>query len=111
VGATTPNDTLTAWSNYGPLVDILAPGLDITSTWIGGGINTIDGTSMATPHVVGLAAYLLGLGAPAQGLCETIAALANKDKVDPATLHNNTVSLLAYNHAEEMTTKYGRRRV
>jgi cerevisin len=111
VGATSPNDTLTAWSNYGPLVDILAPGLDITSTWIGGGIQTIDGTSMATPHVVGLAAYLLGLGAPAQGLCETIAGLTNRDKIDPKTLHGNTVNLLAYNHAEDTSMNYGKSRV
>jgi cerevisin len=110
VGATSTNDTLTSWSNYGSLVDILAPGLDITSAWIGGTIRTIDGTSMATPHVVGLAAYALGLGASASGLCEMLASTANKGVIDPATLPDNTVNLLAYNHAEE-TKNYGKARV
>jgi cerevisin len=110
VGATSPNDTLTSWSNYGPLVDILAPGLDITSAWIGGTIRTIDGTSMASPHVVGLAAYMLGLGAPVSGLCDVLASAANKGVIDPTTLPDNTVNLLAYNHADE-TNSYGKDRV
>lgn len=36
VGATTKTDTLAEYSNFGSLVDVLAPGTDITSTWIGG---------------------------------------------------------------------------
>jgi subtilisin family serine protease len=37
-------------------VDLYAPGSSITSTWLSGGTNTISGTSMATPHVTGVAA-------------------------------------------------------
>ncbi|HEX6042793.1 S8 family peptidase [Longimicrobium sp.] len=43
-------------SNYGTCVDGYAPGGSITSTWIGGGTNTISGSSMASPHVAGVAA-------------------------------------------------------
>lgn len=100
VGATTVNDTLIYWSNYGTLVDILAPGVDVTSTWLNGGVNTISGTSMASPHVAGLGAYLLGLGADVNTLCQTIQSLATKDAIDPSTLPAGTVNLLAYNGAE-----------
>jgi len=61
VGATDKTDTKTAWSNYGSCVDIFAPGLSITSSWYTSNTatNTISGTSMATPHVVGVAALYL----------------------------------------------------
>ncbi len=53
------DDTFASFSNYGSVVDIGAPGVNITSTWKGGAYNTISGTSMATPHVSGAAALFI----------------------------------------------------
>ena len=61
VGATTNTDARASYSNYGTCLDIFAPGSNITSSWYtsSGATNTISGTSMATPHVVGAAALVL----------------------------------------------------
>ncbi|MGW0791146.1 S8 family peptidase [Streptomyces sp. NPDC002911] len=62
VASSTVDDEQSSFSNFGSVVDIYAPGSDITSTWNDSddGTNTISGTSMATPHVVGAAAVYLG---------------------------------------------------
>jgi subtilisin family serine protease len=56
VAASTSSDAKASYSNYGSCVDLYAPGSSITSTWLNGGTNTISGTSMASPHVAGVAA-------------------------------------------------------
>ncbi len=63
VGASTLADERAFFSNYGKCNDIFAPGLNIQSTWIGSkhAVNTISGTSMASPHIAGLLAYFLSL--------------------------------------------------
>ncbi|KAI8086232.1 serine protease [Halteromyces radiatus] len=103
VGASTLSDDRAYFSNFGECVDVFAPGLNIESIWTGSkyAVNTISGTSMASPHVAGLAAYLLSQeeeGASPKEIKDKLLALATKGvlkdvgKDSPNLLINNGYS-------------------
>ncbi|ORX82452.1 subtilisin-like protein [Basidiobolus meristosporus CBS 931.73] len=99
VAATTVSDTAASFTNYGQCVNIAAPGKDITSAWIGGttATNIISGTSMASPHVAGVAALYLAQGdvATPQSVYNALSARATKNII--TGLRSGTPNLLVYN--------------
>ncbi len=87
VAASDQDDSQAYFSNYGDVVDIYAPGVNITSAWHDGGENTISGTSMATPHVVGAAALHLAANpdaSPAE-VADALTSSATPDAISNPT--------------------------
>lgn len=99
VGGTAEGDTRYVNSNWGPLVDILAPGVKVLSTYIGGTTKSLTGTSMATPHIAGLAAYIASRDNVVAGpaLCDYIVQTATQDVITDNRA--DTVNKLAFNGA------------
>jgi subtilisin family serine protease len=98
VGATDINDAFASFSNYGACVHINAPGVNITSSWMGSATatNTISGTSMATPHVAGAAALYLQAN-PAATPSQVRAALTSNATANAiSALKAGTPNLLLY---------------
>jgi subtilisin family serine protease len=85
VGATGSDDARASYSNYGTCVDLFAPGSGITSAWntSSTATNTISGTSMATPHVTGVAALVTQAnpGATPAAIANFIVQTASVNKV------------------------------
>ena len=86
--ATAADDSRAAFSNIGPCVDVFAPGVGITSAYIGGddATHTANGTSMAAPHVTGAAALILAdhpTYTPAQVEAELLAESTPDVVTDP----------------------------
>src|SRR5436309_9622876 len=63
VGATTPANERATFSTYGSHLSVVAPGVDIYSTYLSGTFKYLSGTSMAAPHVSGTAALIRALHA------------------------------------------------
>ncbi|KAI8924508.1 peptidase S8/S53 domain-containing protein [Entophlyctis helioformis] len=100
VAASDKDDNLASFSERGKCVDVIAPGVDITSTWNNGKINTISGTSMASPHVAGVVALALAEGefSTVKEVHDYIKQVASKDRITGslrgapnALLYNNVV--------------------
>ncbi|KAG5651131.1 hypothetical protein H0H81_009764 [Sphagnurus paluster] len=99
VGASTIADARASFSNFGAVVDIFAPGQNVISSWIGSNTatNTISGTSMATPHIAGLIAYLIGKNGnqtPAD-MSDTIQRLSVRGVL--SSIPSGTINALAQN--------------
>ncbi|KAF9104530.1 hypothetical protein BGX27_010059 [Mortierella sp. AM989] len=99
VAASDYTDTTAYFTSFGSCVDIFAPGVDIVSAWIGSShsFNTISGTSMATPHVVGVAASYLSQGSfdTVQELFDRLSSTATLDKIQGDL--NGSPNKLVYN--------------
>lgn len=62
ISASDQGDRLASFSSRGPEVDWMAPGVDIESLQLGGGLTTMSGTSMASPHAAAVMAMALAVG-------------------------------------------------
>ncbi|HET8539377.1 MAG TPA: Ig-like domain-containing protein [Anaeromyxobacter sp.] len=101
VGATaigSLGDGVAYYSNQGACVDLFAPGSSITSAWIASdaATNTISGTSMATPHVAGVAAQFLETSPAAAPQTVARALVANATAGAIASVSPGTPDLLLY---------------
>ena len=99
-GAGTNYDAYAAYSNYGSIVDILAPGSSITSDWILSNSSTaiLSGTSMATPHVTGVVAQYLSKnpGAKPSAVEAFIKNTSTKNKI--TGVRSGTVNALLFSN-------------
>ncbi|MFF5448661.1 S8 family peptidase [Streptomyces sp. NPDC012888] len=93
VGATNARDQETEFSNFGPCLDLYAPGRAINSARLGGGNISLDGTSMAAPHVAGVAA-LYRTANPAATPAEVTAWLVEHSVTDALVVSKSSPSRL-----------------
>lgn len=100
VGASNRQDQKWSQSNYGSCLDLFAPGQDVLSVSTGGGGRTMSGTSMATPHVAGVAALVLqrNPSASPSSVASTIKSAATKGKLSLSSSQGSPNSLLYTNY-------------
>lgn len=96
VGSSTYTDSRSGFSNWGTCVDIMAPGSSVTSLGHLGGYAVFSGTSMASPHVAGALAQLLGEN-PAMTPAAAVALLRNQSTKNKLSgMVGNTDNYLLY---------------
>jgi cerevisin len=97
VGATDVNDQKASFSNWGKCVDILAPGVNVLSTGTASetASRVMSGTSMATPHIAGLAATLLSQGTTFANLKTALTNLGTKNAI--SGFNSDTKNILGFN--------------
>ena len=92
VAASTRTDTRTTWTNYGACIDVFAPGSSILSATFDNDSSsgTKSGTSMAAPHVAGVAALILqqAPGATPAQVRDVIVSQATQNVILPTTTNN-----------------------
>jgi subtilisin family serine protease len=107
VGATTNTDARASYSNYGTCVDIFGPGSAITSAWNTSttATNTINGTSMATPHVTGVAVLALAANPAASPAAVASFLVANASANKLTSIGTGSPNLLLYSMAADAPTE------
>ena len=92
VAASTRTDTRTTWTNYGACIDVFAPGATILSATFDNDSSsgTKSGTSMAAPHVAGVAALILqqAPGATPAQVRDVIVSQATQNIILPTSTNN-----------------------
>ncbi|KAM5462371.1 Secreted subtilisin-like serine protease sub5 [Microsporum audouinii] len=95
IAASMEDDSKASFSNWGPAVDLYAPGHNILSARPGGGSQVMSGTSMAAPHACGVAAYLIAKeGIPGSRACLRLKQLSQPTIRNPGP---DTTRRLLYN--------------
>jgi subtilisin family serine protease len=92
--ATDSSNREASFSNFGPCVDIWAPGVDILSTRRGGGTTTFSGTSMAAPHVGGTGALYLSSNSLANPAAVEAQLKANALSTNTASKNGMSIKLV-----------------
>jgi subtilisin family serine protease len=114
VAASGTTDSRTMWTNYGACIDVFAPGSSILSSTFDNDSSsgTKSGTSMSTPHVVGVASLILqqAPGATPQQVRDVIVSQATQNIIKTTTLNTDPTpnSHLLYSRAVAPSSLIGK---
>jgi hypothetical protein len=96
VAASNKDDTFASYSNYGACINVVAPGSNIVSAWVGSSnaSATLSGTSMAAPHLAGLAARVMQ-SSPGVSAAQVVNIFDNESSSTVSGAPSSTVPLLS----------------